>query len=224
GQATQRTDSIRVTSVEGKSMQLRVRVLVLLVIALLLGSAAALRAAAVTAAWNANTDSDIGGYQLFYGTQTGVYTTTVDVGNVTSRAVTLTNGQRYYFAVKAYNTSSMTSAYSAEVFFDVPVSTTAAITSLSPASGPIGTSVTVTGTNFGATMGTSTATFDGWMTSPTMWSATSIVVPVPTSATTGNVVVTVGGGASNGVVFTVVPTPSLTSLAPTSGLIGTSVT
>ena len=109
-------------------MHLRARVMFFLVITLLLGSASALRAATVTAAWNANTESDIGGYQLFYGTQTGVYTTTVDVGNVTSRAVALTDGQRYYFAVKAYNTSSMTSAYSAEVFFDVPASTAPTIT------------------------------------------------------------------------------------------------
>ncbi len=123
GEATQGTDSICLTSVEGTRAHLRVRILFLLVIALLLGSASALRAATVTATWNANPESDIAGYKLSYGTQTGVYTTTVDVGNVTSRALTLTNGQRYYFAVQAYNTSAMTSAYSAEVFFDVPAST-----------------------------------------------------------------------------------------------------
>jgi len=44
-------------------------------------------------------------------------------------------------------------------------------------------------------------------------------------ATTGNVVVTVGGVASNGVSFTVTaPGPSITSLNPTSGLVGASVT
>ena len=63
--------------------------------------------------------------------------------------------------------------------------------------------MTITGTNFGATQGTSTVTFNGTAATPTSWSATSIVVPVPTGATTGNVVVTVGGVASNGVSFTV---------------------
>src|SRR5213075_955834 len=60
---------------------------------------------------------------------------------------------------------------------------------------------------------------------PTSWSATSIVAPVPTGATTGSVVVTIGGVASNGITFTVsTPAPSLTSLNPTSGVVGTSVT
>ena len=54
--------------------------------------------------------------------------------------------------------------------------------------------MTITGTNFGATKGTSTVTFNGTTATPTTWSATSIVVPVPAGATTGNVVVTVGGG------------------------------
>ena len=63
--------------------------------------------------------------------------------------------------------------------------------------------MTITGTNFGATQGTSTVTFNGTTATPTSWSATSIVVPVPAGATTGNVVVTVGGLASNGQSFTV---------------------
>ena len=99
------------------------------------------------------------------------------------------------------------------------------ITSLSPTSGLVGTSVTISGANFGAAQGTSTVTFSGVAATATSWSATSVVVLVPAGATTGNVVVTVGGVASNGVSFTVsVPGPSITNLNPTSGLIGTSVT
>ncbi len=99
------------------------------------------------------------------------------------------------------------------------------ITSLNPTSGVAGTSVTITGTYFGATQGTSTVKFNGTTGTPTSWSATSIVVPVPTGATTGSVVVTVGGVASNGVNFAMTaPAPSITSLNPTSGLVGTSVT
>ena len=51
-------------------------------------------------------------------------------------------------------------------------------------------------------------TFNGTTATPTSWSATSIVVPVPAGATTGNVVVTVGGVASNGQTFTVGTTPA----------------
>jgi len=63
--------------------------------------------------------------------------------------------------------------------------------------------VTITGTNFGAVQGTSTVTFNGTAAAPTSWSTTSIVAPVPSAATTGNVVVTTGGVASNGVTFIV---------------------
>ena len=98
------------------------------------------------------------------------------------------------------------------------------ITSLSPTSGPAGTSVTISGTNFGVTQGTSAVTFNGTAATPSSWSATSIVVPVPSGATTGNVAVTVGSLASNGVLFTLIPPPSITSLSPTAGAVGTSVT
>jgi hypothetical protein len=96
------------------------------------------------------------------------------------------------------------------------------ISSLSPTSGGVGTAVTITGTNFGATQGSSTVTFNGTAAIATSWSATSIAVTVPIGATTGNVVVTVGGTASSGVNFTV--TPDITSLSPTSGAVGTPVT
>ena len=99
------------------------------------------------------------------------------------------------------------------------------ITSLTPNTGAVGTAVTISGTNFGATQGTSTVTFNGITATATSWSATSIGVTVPSGATTGNVVVTVGGQASNGVSFTViVPAPSITSLTPNTGAVGTAVT
>src|SRR5712692_10413160 len=98
------------------------------------------------------------------------------------------------------------------------------ITSLSPTSGAVGASVTITGSNFGSSQGSGTVKFNGTTATPTSWSSTSIVATVPTGATTGNVVVTVSGKASNGVSFTVVPAPSITSLSPTTGAVGASVT
>jgi Bacterial Ig-like domain (group 3)/IPT/TIG domain len=97
--------------------------------------------------------------------------------------------------------------------------TAPSITSLTPNSGPVGTSVTIAGANFGATQGTSTVTFNGTaatVASAANWSATSIVVPVPTGATTGPVVVTVGGAASNGVTFTVNASGGTFTLAATN--------
>lgn len=103
-------------------------------------------------------------------------------------------------------------------------STAPSITSLNPVSGPVGTSVVIAGVNFGASQGGSTVTFNGTAGTPTAWSPTSITVPVPTGATTGNVVVTVGAQASNGVSFAVIPPPNITSLTPAFGPVGTSVT
>jgi hypothetical protein len=68
------------------------------------------------------------------------------------------------------------------------------ITSLSPTSGSVGASVTISGSNFGSTQGSSTIKFNGTVATPASWSATKIIAPVPSAATTGNVVVTVGGG------------------------------
>src|SRR5262249_1437818 len=79
----------------------------------------------------------------------------------------------------------------------------------------------------GVTQSTSTVAYNGTLGTPTAWGASSITVPVPSGATTGNVVVTVGGQASNGVSFAVtVPPllPNITSLTPTSGPVGTVVT
>src|SRR5207253_1628285 len=97
-----------------------------------------------------------------------------------------------------------------------------AITSLNPTTGPVGTAVTITGTNFGTT---GTVTFNGTTATTTSWSATSIVASVPSGATTGNVVVTVGGVASNGVNFTVTSSAAaITSLNHTTREAGTAMT
>ncbi len=102
------------------------------------------------------------------------------------------------------------------------------ITTLTPTSGPAGTTVTIGGTNFGQTQGMGTVTFNGTMatTNANGWGPTSIAVTVPSAATTGNVIVTVGGVASNGAGFTVVtgPPPTITSVNPTSGPIGAILT
>src|SRR5439155_26775406 len=82
------------------------------------------------------------------------------------------------------------------------------------------------GKNFGGTKGSSTVTFAGVTASTTSWGSTSIVAVVPSGLANGaaSVVVTVGGTASNSVTFTVANPIVISSLLPTSGPSGTSVT
>lgn len=77
------------------------------------------------------------------------------------------------------------------------------LSSASPVAGGSGVPVTLTGTGFGATQGTSTVTFNGLAATVSSWSNTSIAATVPAGATSGNVVVTTPGGSSNGVGFVV---------------------
>ena len=182
----------------------------IIVAMLSLSIASTLHAATVTATWTANPEADVIGYKLLYGSASGTYTTTIDVGNVTSTTLSLAGGQTYYFVVDAYNSSGPSSPHSAEVAFVVLASSTPTLTSLAPSSGAVGSVVTIAGTNFGATRGTSTVTFNGTPATPTSWAATSVVVPVPAGATSGNVVLTVGGVASNPSAFTVTGTASAT--------------
>ena len=97
------------------------------------------------------------------------------------------------------------------------------LTSLSEPAGPAGAAITIKGVNFGATQGTSTVTFNGVPASPSTWSDTSIDVPVPALGTSGNVVVTVNGVASNGLPFSVGTMPVITSLSEPAGEIASSV-
>ena len=94
------------------------------------------------------------------------------------------------------------------------------ITNLNPSSGGVGAAVIITGNNFGSQLGSSTVTFNGVLAAPTSWSPTSITVPVPMEATTGTVVVTVGGGQSNGVPFGL----PISGISPQVGMVGTFVT
>src|SRR5688572_33224906 len=88
---------------------------------ILCASAAAADTGSLTLAWNANTESDLAGYLVHYGTQSGTYTATVDVGPQTSAVIgNLTQGQQYFFVVQAYNTAGLTSNMSQQVAGVVP--------------------------------------------------------------------------------------------------------
>jgi hypothetical protein len=71
--------------------------------------------------WNANTEADLAGYRVYYGTSprtssSYIYPNSISVGKVTSATISgLTIGTKYYIALKAVDTSGNLSGYSAEV-------------------------------------------------------------------------------------------------------------
>ena len=106
--------------------------------ALVLLFAGALQAQSITLAWDPNTESNLSYYVLYYGTASGVYSTNVNVGKVTTYTQTgLIAGQRYYLALKAVNTSGLQSGFSNEVN-GIAGTPPAAPTILSPVNGASG--------------------------------------------------------------------------------------
>ncbi len=73
-------------------------------------------AGGVTLTWDANTEGDLAGYRVYVGSASGQYGPPIDVGNVTNYTVTnLSEGQTYFFALTAYDTSGNESGFSNEV-------------------------------------------------------------------------------------------------------------
>lgn len=90
------------------------------------------------------------------------------------------------------------------------------INTISPASGPIGTHVSLGGSNFG---GTAVVNFNGVIGTILSNTGSTIIVVVPPGASTGPVLVSVGELVSNAVTFTVTGAlvPGITTLTPSSG-------
>src|SRR5437879_2729026 len=97
------------------------------------------------------------------------------------------------------------------------------ISSLTPNTGAVGSAIVIAGSNFGTSQSKVTVTFNGTSAVISTFSSSTITAKVPSGATTGNVVVAVSGVPSNGVAFTVVPPPGISSLNPSSGPVGSSV-
>lgn len=125
----------------------------------------------------------------------------------------LANLQRYDWNYAATATQTTVAAQGialsgTPVFLRSSAASSLAVASISPASGVVGATVTLTGTNLA---GATSVSFNGTATS-TFGSngATQLVLNVPGGATSGLVTVTTAAGTSNGLSFTVDPCPVAT--------------
>ncbi len=180
--------------------------------------------------WDANTEQDLAGYVLVWGSSPGVYTqsATLAPDAVTHEVTSLPDGT-WYFAIRAFNTTGLHSGYSNEVqvVIAAPAVSSPTLVGVSPASGSTagGTSVTLSGTDFRAG---AVVRFGGTVAAVSSISSTTIVATTPVRAA-GTVSVSVtnpdGGMASLATAFTFVAppvappvsTPSITGVSPASG-------
>lgn len=73
-------------------------------------------AASITLTWDANTEPDIAGYKVYYGTASRTYGTPIDVGKVTGHTVgNLSGGKTYFVSMTAYDSFGSESGFSSEV-------------------------------------------------------------------------------------------------------------
>ncbi|MBE0543442.1 MAG: fibronectin type III domain-containing protein, partial [Verrucomicrobia bacterium] len=90
----------------------------------------------VNLAWDASPSPNVTSYRVHYGTTSGVYSYSTNVGNQTSaRIAELQSGQTYFFAATALHSTGVESIHSNEVSHQVPLLTPPTIVLTSPTSG-----------------------------------------------------------------------------------------
>lgn len=80
------------------------------------GTTATTTTSTVTLSWGLNTETDLAGYKVYVGTQSGTYGAPITLGKLNTYQITnLTVGTTYFFTVTAYDTAGNESPHSAEV-------------------------------------------------------------------------------------------------------------
>lgn len=74
----------------------------------------------VTLAWDANPETDVIGYRLYYGAAQGNYSNAFDAGNNTSATIPFTGPGPHYVTAVAYNTAGLESLPSTELEIAAP--------------------------------------------------------------------------------------------------------
>lgn len=169
-----------------------------------------------TIAWTARTEADLAGYRISWGTASGTYTSFTNVGLVTTTtcaSIGITSAGTYYLIVRAFDTSNQLAANSNQATFTLATvtapPTTPTISSFTPSSGIVGTSVTISGTNFSSTLSSNIVKFNGTTASLSSGSATQLIATVPSGASTGKISVTVGSNtATSSGDFTITTPPA----------------
>ncbi len=169
----------------------------------------------------------IGAGTAFKVTASGALTTVFNFDKTGASSTSLLQGSDgNFYGVASYGGNSICTYPNfttgcGSVFRLSGVTPPSTITSLSPTSGTVGTTIIITGTNF---IGARSVTFGGVNAAYVVNSSTQITATVPPGAITGQIKVDSSGNTATSVdSFTVIPSPpKITSFSPSSGAIGTS--
>jgi len=87
-------------------------------------------AADAVLSWDPNTETDLAGYKVYYGTASGVYTSSISVGFTSTPTApqylvgNLNGGTTYYFSITSFDSSANESGFSSEVSKTFPAEAT----------------------------------------------------------------------------------------------------
>ncbi|MBI3003909.1 MAG: VCBS repeat-containing protein, partial [Ignavibacteriales bacterium] len=142
--------------------------------------------------WSPNTEPDFLRYRIYGGTSpnptTKIDSTTAGISDTSKIITGLTNGTTYYFRITAMDSAGNESGYSNEV--SVTNFAPPTISDFNPKFGPVGTNVTITGTNFSTTASKNIVYFGAVKAVVTSASPTSLTVTTPVSASFAPIAVT----------------------------------
>ena len=96
--------------------------------------------------WSPSVDTNVVGYNIYYGTVSGEYTNELVLSDVNTATLTgLTAGTTYYFVATATGTDGVESPFSNETTYTVPLPATLALQPVSSAGGVTAVNITATG-------------------------------------------------------------------------------
>jgi len=127
-----------------------------------------------------------------YTSVNGVYWTQLG-----SQSITMATNVYVGLAVSSQNNSSLATDTLDSVSLSSTATPAPAITSLSATTGAVGSQITINGSGFGASQGSSLVTLNATAVSVNSWSSSSIAVTIPSGATSGYLMVSVGPSLNN---------------------------
>ena len=167
-------------------------------------SVTGITASAATITWTTDEVSDT---QVDYGLTTSYgQSTSLNTSLGTTHIATLASLSAdtvYHFRVRSRDSAGNLALSIDDTFVTQPADSQGAVTisSLSPSQGARGTTLVINGSGFGNGQGPKSVTLSGEQAPHSNWSNTSITISIPISASSGPIVVTVNGVASNPVPF-----------------------